>query len=488
MATGAPRGKWNNQNNGFQPSKEAVDLKLTYEGKREEQEILLTEGVPIHILWRGATEQAEELGEQEARNRLFYGDNMPILASLLQDPAVRGKVKLIYIDPPFATNSVFQSRTQGDAYCDLLIGAHYIEFLRERLILLRESLAQDGSIYVHLDENMAFHIKVIMDEIFGKSNFRNWITRKKCNPKNYTRKTYGNISDFILFYTKSDTYVWKRPLEEWTDERAIKQYPCIEKETGRRYKKVPIHAPGVRNGETGMPWRNMLPPPGKHWQFTPQKLDEMDARGEIYWSPTGNPRRKVYFEASNGVPVQDIWLEFRDAHNQNIEITGYPTEKNPELLTRIVEASSRPGDLVLDCFSGSGTTLAVASQLQRRWIGIDNSVEAITTTLKRFVKGLEPMGDFVSSRQKPIDFDTWDTLEDLEGDVAAQKTARKESNVQTALWDIPEVITEQTDVPTKNVWKAIYNFHLCVVENTLYDLTEEIPQWLTWLSGGELER
>ncbi len=109
----------------------------------------------------------------------------------------------------------------------------------------------------------------------------------------------------------------------------------------------------------------MLPPPGKHWQFTPQTLEEMDARGEIYWSPTGNPRRKVYLDESVGVTVQDIWLDFKDAHNQNVRITGYPTEKNPDLLALIVRASSHAGDIVLDCFSGSGTTLDAASQLGR---------------------------------------------------------------------------------------------------------------------------
>lgn len=176
---------------------------------------------------------------------------------------------------------------------------------------------------------MAFYTKVIMDEIFGQENFRNWITRKKCNPKNYTHKAFGNISDFILFYTKSSNYVWHRPMEAWTTERAHKEYPYIEPETGRRYKKVPIHAPGLRNGETGKPWRGMVPPPGKHWQYLPATLDEMDARGEIYWSPNGNPRRKVYLDASGGVPVQDIWLEFRDARNQNIHVTGYPTRKIP---------------------------------------------------------------------------------------------------------------------------------------------------------------
>jgi adenine-specific DNA-methyltransferase len=144
---------------------------------------------------------------------------------------------------------------------------------------------------------MAFHIKVIMDEVFGAKNFRSWITRKKCNPKNYTRRTYGNVSDFILFYSKSDNYVWHRPVNTWTDSHMTKEYPCVD-EQGRRYKKVPVHAPGVRNGKTGQQWRGVNPPPGKHWQYTPTRLDEMDARGEIYWSPTGNPRRKVYWDNS----------------------------------------------------------------------------------------------------------------------------------------------------------------------------------------------
>ena len=163
--------------------------------------------------------------------------------------------------------------------------------------------------------------------------------------------------------------------------------------------KVPLHAPGVRNGETGKPWRDMMPPPGKHWQYPPSKLDKMDARGEIYWSPNGNPRRKVYLDQSAGVGVQNVWLDFRDAHNQNVRITGYPTEKNPDLLRRIIEGSSKPGDIILDCFCGSGTTLAVAHELGRCWIGVDNSVEAIQTTLERFLKGTERMGDFVNGKK-----------------------------------------------------------------------------------------
>ncbi len=383
-STGIPKSRWN----GVLPDKasaNSLSTSLTYEGKLTREEVLGMPPAELSSIWSGAVE-----------NGLYYGDNLPILSALLHNSEVKGKVKLIYIDPPYATNSVFQSRgAQKDAYPDLLVGAHYVEFIRQRLILLHEVLAEDGSIYVHLDENMAFYIKVIMDEVFGMKNFRNWITRKKCNPKNYTRKAYGDISDYILFYTKSDNYIWNRPIEEWTEARALKEYTSLEEGTGRPYKKVPVHAPGLRNGETGKPWRGKLPPPGKHWQFPPRVLDEMDARGEIYWSSTGNARRKIYLENSDGVGVQDIWLDFRDVRNQNTRIMGYPTEKNPQLLERIIRASSNPGDLVLDCFAGSGTTLAVASQLGRRWIGVDNSLEAIITTLRRFAYGAQPMGDFV---------------------------------------------------------------------------------------------
>jgi adenine-specific DNA-methyltransferase len=172
----------------------------------------------------------------------------------------------------------------------------------------------------------------------------------------------------------------------WTEATSEKEYQYVEKDTGRRYKRVPVHAPGTRNGETGKPWRGMLPPPGKHWQYTPETLDAMDARGEIYWSGNGNPRRKIYLDESAGIPYQDIWMDFRDAHNQNIKITGYPSEKNPDMLSLIVNASSNEGDIVLDCFAGSGTTLDVASQLQRRWIGIDNSPAAIAANTQSICK------------------------------------------------------------------------------------------------------
>jgi adenine-specific DNA-methyltransferase len=368
---------------------ETTGFRLEYSGKMSEEEILATppgryEPNPSYI---------------GGENRLYHADNLAVLAALAQDGSVAGKVKLVYIDPPFATAAAFESRKQKHAYDDHLVGPAFVESLRHRLILIHHLLAEDGSLYLHLDERMIFHLRIVLDEIFGEKNFRNCITRKKCNPKNYTRKTYGNVTDYILFYTKGNTYVWNRPIEQWDEAKALKEYQYVDAD-GRRYKKVPVHAPGIRNGETGKEWRGKMPPPGKHWQYPPATLDEMDVRGEIYWSATGNPRRKIYLENSAGIPVQNIWMDMRDAHNQNIHITGYPTEKNSALLTRIIEASSNPGDLVMDCYAGSGTTLAVASILSRRWIGVDHSDEAIRTTLHRFELGTERMGDFVNAKKQ----------------------------------------------------------------------------------------
>ncbi|MCU0481271.1 MAG: site-specific DNA-methyltransferase [Anaerolineae bacterium] len=388
MAVRDSKKNWDGQAIDVQ-SLDALDFTLSYAGKKEAIEILNTPRIKAQTIWETAP---------NTQNRLYYGNNLHLLANLLDDDSICGKVRLIYIDPPFATNGIFKSRSQNSAYTDLLRGAEFIEFLRQRIIIMRELLADDGSLYLHLDANMVFPIKIILDEIFGKKQFRSFITRRKCNPKNYTRNTYGNISDYILFYTKSDTFIWNRPMQNWTEETLTKEYQYIEKETGRRYKKVPVHAPGKRNGATGQAWRGKLPPDGKHWQYTPATLDEMDARGEIYWSPTGNPRRKIYADQSVGIPIQDIWLDMKDAHNQNIKITGYPTEKPPQLLKRIIEASSNLGDIVLDCFSGSGTTLSEADALNRHWIGMDNSVEAIKTTMIRLKQGLSPMGDYVQAK------------------------------------------------------------------------------------------
>ncbi len=365
-------------------------IKLEYNGKKSEREIL---NKPI----KGYTlKEIRSYGNSRLdgwKNMLIFGDNFIALKLLLNNPQVRGKVRLIYIDPPFSTNQVFKagnnrtatiSRSEDDliAYKDTLSGAEYLEFLRERLILLKEILADDGSIYLHIDCKIGHYVKIIMDEIFGPERFINDITRIKCNPKNFERKAYGNIKDMILFYSKTSKYVWNDPREELTEEDIKRLFPKIDS-NGRRYTTTPLHAPGeTKNGPTGQPWRGIKPPKGRHWRYPPEELERLDKMGLIEWSSTGNPRKKIYADKvlAKGKKRQDVW-EFKDP-----PYPTYPTEKNLKMLKTIIEASSKPDDIVLDCFVGSGTTLIAAEETGRRWIGIDNSKIAIETCQKRIDK------------------------------------------------------------------------------------------------------
>ncbi len=327
-------------------------------------------------------------GQKGSRNKLIQGENLEVLKALLEDYNLKGKVDLIYIDPPFATNGEFKigderattvSKSFSDevAYSDTLTGSEYLEFLRERLILLRELMSQKASIYLHIDYKIGHYVKVIMDEVFGIENFRNDITRIKCNPKNFQRKAYGNIKDVILFYSKTKSPIWNDPRIPFSEEDIRRLFTKVDKD-GRRYTTVPLHAPGeTLNGKTGQEWRGIKPPKGRHWRSEPKVLDELDRKGLIEWSKRGVPRKKIYADEQKGKKMQDIW-EFKDP-----QFPSYPTEKNLDLLKTIIEASSNEGDLVLDCFCGSGTTLVAAQELNRNWIGIDQSKHAIRVTKKR---------------------------------------------------------------------------------------------------------
>lgn len=313
---------------------------------------------------------------------LFMGDNFEVLSILLNN--FRGKINLIYIDPPFNTdqeffvsengraNSISHSKNDIVAYSDKMSTDEYLEFIRERLILLRELLSDNGSIYLHIDYKIGHYIKIIMDEIFGKENFKNDIARIKSNPKNFYRKAYGNEKDLILFYTKNyKNNIWndiKVPLDE---NEIAERFSKID-ENGRRYTTIPLHAPGeTKNGPTSKPWRNIPVPKGRHWRTNPEEFEKMDKQGLIEWSSTGNPRIKKYADEHTGKKIQDIW-RFKDPQNPK-----YPTEKNSTMLEQIILQSSNENDYVLDCFAGSGSTLKAAFKNNRKWIGVDNSEVAI---------------------------------------------------------------------------------------------------------------
>ena len=350
-------------------------MQLKYLHKRTKQEIF--DSIPAMELLQTNASLSENL--------LINANNLIALKQLITTFDLAGKIDLIYIDPPFATNNIFtitngrastisNSSSGTVAYSDTLKGAEFIEFLRERLILLKMLLSDKGSIYLHIDYKIGHYVRVMMDEIFGMENFRNDITRVKCNPKNFARKGYGNIKDLILFYSNSDNLIWNEPKLPYTEEDKTKLFPKIEK-NGRRYATIPLHAPGeTQNGNTSKEFKGILPPKGRHWRSNVDVLEQWDNEGLIEWSDNGNPRKKIYFDEQEGKRMQDIW-EFKDP-----QYPVYPTEKNAELLDLIIKTSSEENSIVLDCFCGSGTTLKAAHNNKRNWIGIDQSEEAIKAT------------------------------------------------------------------------------------------------------------
>ena len=318
---------------------------------------------------------------------LLEGDNFIVLSSLLDE--YKGKIDLIYLDPPFNTsldfyisgkraNTISNSKKSILAYSDKFSMEEYLEFIRERLIILEQLLSERGSIYLHIDYKIGHYIKLLMDEVFGVNNFKNDITRIKSNPKNFQRKAYGNEKDLILFYSKDyKKNIWNEVKITLSKDEIEKKFTKID-ENGRHYTTVPLHAPGeTRDGITGKPWRGIPVPEGRHWRTNPAEFDKMDKNNDIEWSKNGNPRIKKYACDHKGKKIQDIW-KFKDP-----QYPKYPTQKNDDLLKLIISQSSDLNSIVLDCFAGSGTTLRNANELGRKWIGIDNSKSAINVIKKQ---------------------------------------------------------------------------------------------------------
>ncbi len=335
-------------------------------------------------------------------NILIYGDNINGLQWLL-DNGYEGKIDLVYIDPPFATGSVFTIDNTGRvstisksndatvAYKDSRFSNDFIDFLHKRAMLIYRLLSDKGSFYLHIDYKIGHYVKVMLDSIFGMDYFRNDITRIKCNPKNFDRIGYGNIKDMILFYTKGKNPIWNNPKFEYSKEEILKSYSKIDK-NGRRYTTVPIHAPGeTKDRGASQLFKGILPPQGRHWRCSVEELERLDRLGLIEWSENGNPRKINYADDVCGKKAQDIW-DFKDP-----VYPQYPTQKNEEMLRFIINASSNYNSIVMDCFCGSGTTLKVAQQLGRKWIGMDESSVAIEITKSNIATDLfNNQYDFIS--------------------------------------------------------------------------------------------
>ena len=349
----------------------ARNCTLEYKGKQPEVEVLTQD-----------TQNKLKLSIKEHdqfANSFYYGDNLEVLKLIL--PELQNKVDLIYIDPPFGTGQSFRDINKEDAYDDSTLNQEFLEFIRQRLILLREFLSPSGSIYLHIDKKIGHYVKILMDEIFGYKNFINDITRIKCNPKNFSRNAYGNYSDMILFYAKEQgKNIFNNIREPLTKEEEEKLFPKIHPSKGR-YTTNPLHAPGTtHNGDTGKSWKGMNPPAGRHWRYGRDELNRLDNADLIEWSDKGNPRKMVFLDDHKGKKTQDVW-HYKD---KGLSFVSYPTQKNHDLLDRIIRNSSNQDSIVLDCFAGSGGTLKIAADSGRRWIGIDQSPLSYEVIRKEF--------------------------------------------------------------------------------------------------------
>jgi DNA modification methylase len=319
---------------------ERKEYELVYYGKELEEEILAdTMALPLQ------PENTFGKNGQDWHNKLIFGDNLQAMKNLLTMKE-RGElvnadgtngVKLVYIDPPFATKQDFRGSQEQKAYQDKIIGAEFLEFLRARLVIIKELLSDDGSIYVHLDQRKGHYVKILLDEIFGEHNFINEIIWCYTGPSQ-TKRYFVRKHDNIYLYSKSDNYVFN------TEDLRI------------AYKKST-----ASSGKTSFTGN------------TPkEKIKELDKRGKL---------------------VEDWWSDIAGIGYSHGEIVDYPTQKSEALLERIIKASSNEGGIILDAFAGSGTTCAVAEKMKRRWIAIDAGKLAIYTIQKRMLNLKKEIGN-----------------------------------------------------------------------------------------------
>lgn len=348
-----------------------------------------------------------DIGGRQAKgwtNKLIWGDNKLILSSL-KSGALRqqiedaGGLKLIYIDPPFDVGADFGMDIPiGDevfhkepnlleqiAYRDTWgKGADsFVSMIYERLVLMRDLLSRDGSIYVHCDPRVNGFIRLVMNEVFGSDVFRNEVVWQRTTSRKGINQL-GRVHDLIYFYSKSDSLIWNPPSVPQTEESA-RGHDFVTGDDGTIYRLSDFTGAGsgparVFNGES------IDPPPGRHWAYDQDGVDDLLRRGRIAFSKNGKPRLKTPLSELKGVAIHDVWTDVSVLNSAAEERLAYPTQKPEELLERIIQASSNPGDLVADFFCGSGTTAAAAEKLSRKWIATDLGKFGIHTTRKRMIQ------------------------------------------------------------------------------------------------------
>jgi DNA modification methylase len=257
----------------------------------------------------------------------------------------------------------------------------YLLWLAPRLFWTHQVLADKGSLYLHCDPTSSHYLKAVLDRIFGHQNFLNEIVWRRTHAHS-SSKRFGPNHDIILFYGKSHSYTWT-PIYTAYDSGYLSRYYIHEDQYGK-HQLITCTAPGDRVGTRAhYVWHDRLPPPGRHWAWTQEQMAKFEKDGRLVYSSNGVPRLKRYVTDAPGVAVQDTWVDIQRLDAHSLERVGFDTQKPAELLDRILRASTRPGDLVVDPFCGSGTTLVAAERLSRTWIGMDSSLLACSLSLGR---------------------------------------------------------------------------------------------------------
>jgi adenine-specific DNA-methyltransferase len=338
-------------------------------------------------------------------NRLIYGDNLLAMAALLagsdETPSMRGKVDLIYIDPPFDSKADYRIKVtlpsveieqrptaiEQFAYSDTWVDgtASYIQMVVPRLFLMREFLTEEGGIYTHIDWHVSHYMKIVLDEIFGKDNFINEIVWKRTSSHNFKTFGYTRSSETIFYYSKGGSPIFNTQYAPY-GEAQLKRFKPDE--SGRLYKAENMTF-STNNPGRQFEWRGTKPPPGRSWGASLEQLEKWREEGRILLKRDGTPRLdglKIYLDETKGNPISTLWDDIGRVGNTSNERLDYATQKPEDLLERIIKVSSNgETSIVADFFSGSGTTAAVAEKLGRRWIACDLGKPACMITRKRLI-------------------------------------------------------------------------------------------------------
>ncbi|MBN2893146.1 MAG: hypothetical protein JXL97_14850, partial [Bacteroidales bacterium] len=418
-------------------------------------------------------------------NQLILGDNFEVLKKIESET-----VDMIYLDPPFFSNRIYEViwGDEGEirSFQDRWSGGidHYIAWLKERVEQMHRILKPTGSIFLHCDWHANAYIRVdILDRIFGNNNYISEILWKRTTAHNTTSKKLGVLVDTIFWYSKSSDFVFHPPRAEKHNENYTdKQYKFVDS-NGRRYRLHSIE----RNPALGIrpnliyEYKGYTPKFG--WMMEKEKLETLDGENKLHWNSKGNPQRRIYLDEVEKPILGNLWDDISNVQSSNEKI-GYPTQKPEKLLERIIEMSTNKDDLIIDPFVGGGTTIAVAEKLERNWIGIDQSVQAIKVTELRLQKDLNLFSkpfvvqlhkyDYDDLRnKKAFEFETW-IIEQFGGTPNTKQ--RGDFGIDGKTRDNTPIQVKRSDNIGRNV---IDNFHSAVMrfDKALYDnnITEKNP-------------